>query len=122
MINEIVNEVKGKLLDTTLEKFPSEKIKKKRIIGKDYSEDEDYKKDAKKSSVYQHRFFYEDIDPTEVVVSLSGDGLLRFFNNINYEYFINFIQNHLLFRLKQQESGPFNISLDSYTISDIEWT
>ncbi len=120
-IDEIYKDLTGDLLDTTLENFPSSKISKKRIFGKGFQDDVDYLRDSKAGSVYQHRFaYYEKYDDNNIVVSISGDGLLRFFNNISYKYFINFMRKYVLHRLRKLEKGPFLIPLESFILSSLE--
>jgi len=120
-INEIVQEQIGDLLDTTLENFPSLTISKKRIFGRGFQEDNDYLRDSKVGSVYQHRFAYNDrLDDNPIVVSISGDGLIRFFNNISYKYFNNFMKKNVLHRLRKLDQGPFRIPLKSFILSSIE--
>jgi len=101
-IEEIRTEVSGDLLDTTLINFPSTTIDKKRIMGKGFQTDPEYLKDAKIGSVHQHMFDFKPVySEVPFVVTVSGDGLIRFYNKINYDTFFYFIRNHVLDKLRR---------------------
>lgn len=100
-IDEIREELRGQLLDTTLWNFPTPKIKLKRIIGRGYQNEPMYLQDAQVGSVRQHMFEYKRGDSPSKVLNLSEDGLVRFYTSISYKDYEWFLRNYLFHRLRQ---------------------
>jgi len=114
-LNAIYIELMGDLLDTTIEGIASETISKKRIFGRGFQDDEIFKKDMTEGTVYQHRFtFLRKSDGNPMTVSMSGDGLIRFYNNVSYKYFISFLGKYILYRLQKSEIKPLNIPITAF--------
>ena len=100
-IDEVREELKGELLDTTLWNFPSPKIKMKRIIGRGYQNEPSYLQDAQVGSVHQHMFEFKKGEGRPNVVNLSEDGLVRFYNSVSYKDYEFFLREHIFYRLRQ---------------------
>jgi hypothetical protein len=84
-IDEVREELRGQLLDTTLWNFPTPRIKMKRIVGRGYQNEPTYLQDAQIGSVRQHMFEYKRGDNPSKVLNLSEDGLVRFYTSVSYK-------------------------------------
>lgn len=119
LIRELLH---GELIDTTLDRFPSPKIKIKRIIGRGFQDEPSYIQDASVSSVHQHMFEYIDHIGIERskrhVVTLSEDGLVRFYSSTTHKEFEWFLRNNIFPHLKQIKKIPEGVPLIAFTTSD----
>ncbi len=104
-IDDIRKNLKGELIDTTLE-FAGPEITRKRITGKSFQNNPSYLRDASESSVHQHMFqFRNDPRSHPNVITLSEDALVRFYNLttfLDYELFLK--QN--IFKYMKQAKKP----------------
>jgi len=121
-IDKIRDKLKGELIDTTLENFPTSKISKKRIMGRGFQDEEAYLRDARISSVHQHMFEYIDKRGTKGtkrhVVTLSEDGLVRFYSSITYQDFEWFLRNEIFSHLRQTKKIPKGAPIIAYASPD----
>lgn len=121
-IDVIREGLKGELIDTTLDKFPSSKITMKRIIGKGFQDDPSYLQDVSISSVHQHMFEYRESaiegknEPK--VVTLSEDALVRFYSSTTYKDYEWFLRYHIFPHLRQVKKIPEAVPLTPYTVAD----
>ena len=117
-IEDVRKELKGDLLDTTLEDYASPTIDKKRIIGRGFQTDPHYLRDASLGSTNQHMFsFYAKGEDNPYVITVSDDGLVRFYNNINFKTYLNFQKEHILHRLVQIKD--VHLPLSGFTINGL---
>jgi hypothetical protein len=100
-IDEVCNELRGQLLDTTLWNFPTPRIKMKRIVGRGYQNEPSYLQDAEIGSVRQHMFEYKRGANPSKVINLSEDGLVRFYTGITYRDYESFLRMYVFHRLRQ---------------------
>lgn len=117
-IDLVREDLKGQLIDTTLNQFPSPKIKMKRIIGRGYQDEPSYLQDASLGSVHQHMFEYrgrKNAPPR--VITLSEDGLVRFYTAITYNDYEWFLRDHILPSLRQIKKLPI-APISAYTTLD----
>lgn len=121
-LESIREKLNGQLIDTTLDSFPTRKIKLKRIIGLGFQDDESYLRDASVSSVHQHMFAFIDHAGTERskrhVVTLSEDGLVRFYSSTTYKDFELFLKHHIFSHLKQIKKPPEGAPIVAYASLD----
>lgn len=119
-IDVIREELKGELLDTTLDRFPSSKIKMKRIIGRGFQDEPSYLQDASMSSVHQHMFAYRGYKGGKKsypkVVTLSEDALVRFYCSTTYKEYEWFLRDHIFPYLRQIKKIPEATPLIAYTV------
>ena len=119
-IDAIREQLNGELLDTTLHRFPSTKIKMKRIIGRGFQNEPSYLQDASVSSVHQHRFAYRSHKGQEKsvfkVVTLSEDALVRFYCSTTYKEYEWFLRDHIFPYLRQIKKIPKETPLIAYTV------
>jgi hypothetical protein len=115
-IDEVRNELRGELLDTTLRNFPTPRIKMKRIIGRGYQNEPSYLQDALVGSVHQHVFRYKRRERLPKVVNLSEDGLVRFYTSTSYKDYEWFLRERIFHRLRQIKKPE--IPMMAYTTLD----
>lgn len=120
MIDFVREDLRGQLIDTTLDRFPTPKIKMKRIIGHGYQDEPSYLQDASVGSVHQHMFeFIEREDTPPNVVTLSEDGLVRFYNAITYKKYEWFLRDRIFPCLRQIKKLPSAPLTGYITLDDI---
>ena len=121
-IDSIREQLDGELIDTTLDKFPTSKIKMKRIVGRGFQDEPSYIQDASVSSVHQHMFEYRARIGEEKgkpkVITLSEDALVRFYSLTTYKDFEFFLRNHIFPYLRQIKKIPKGAPLIAYTVPD----
>lgn len=117
-IEEIRKRLQGRLKYTTLGNFPSPTISKKGIWGLGFENEPSYKADAEVGSIYQNQFAFRDKNNEPNVVTVSDDGLIRFYNNISYKEFELFLRENVVQFLRQTKM-PEIPSLISYTFEDL---
>jgi hypothetical protein len=117
-IDDIREQLGGILIDTTLDRFPTPKIKMKRIVGRDFQDEQAYKQDASISSVHQHMFEFKNGDKGRPkVVTLSEDALVRFYSSTTYRDYEWFLRNHIFPLLRQVKKIP-SAPITAYTVPD----
>lgn len=117
-IDFIRNQLNGELIDTTLDQFPSPKIRKKRIIGRGFQDEESYIRDAEISSVHQHMFeFKSGVKNSPKVIVLSEDALVRFYSSITCKDYEWFLREHIFPHLRTIKKIP-TTPLVAYTVPD----
>lgn len=117
-IQEITRRLKGKLRFTIVGDFPTPEITKKAIWGMDYANDPSYKEDIESGSIYQNQFQFRDSHNERRVITVSDDGLIRFYNNISFEALEWFIREEILPYVKQAKK-PEIPSLIGFTFEDL---
>lgn len=121
-IDSIRGVLNGQLIDTTLDSFASSKIKMKRIWGRGFQDDPSFLQDARMSSVHQHMFEYIEGLGTEWsrrhVVTLSEDGLVRFYSSITYKDFERFLRQYIFPHLVQIKKIPEGAPIVAYAFPD----
>jgi hypothetical protein len=119
-IDVVREQLKGELIDTTLDKFPTPKIRMKRIVGRGFQDEPMYTQDASISSVHQHMFEFKSGDKGRPkVVTLSEDALIRFYSSTTYKDYEWFLRNHIFPLLRQIKKVP-SAPIDAYAVpSDI---
>lgn len=120
-IDLIRSQLKGELIDTTLDSFPSKKIRMKRIVGRGFQDEPLYLQDASMSSIHQHMFEYREYKGEKSVpkvVTLSEDGLVRFYSSTTYKNYEWFLRDHIFPFLRQIKRIPEAVSLVAYTATD----
>lgn len=121
-IDSIRDSLDGQLIDTTLDSFASSKIKMKRIIGRGFQDEPSYIQDARISSVHQHMFEYIEGLGTKWskrhVVTLSEDGLVRFYSSTTYKDFEWFLRHHIFPHLRQIKKIPEGAPIVAYAFPD----
>jgi hypothetical protein len=117
-IEEIRKKMRGSLTYTTLGNFPTPKITKKGIWGAGFQDEPSYLADAQAGSIYQNQFVFRDRHNERNVVTVSDDGLIRFYNNISYKDYEWFLRENIVQFLKQTKK-PEIPSLLSYTFEDL---
>ena len=117
-IQEITKRLKGKLKFTLVGNYPTKEITKKAIWGNDYENNESYKEDIEKGKIYQNQFQYHDSHNEKKVITVSEDGLIRFYNNISYEDIEYFIRKEVVPFLKQADK-PQIPTLAGFTFDDL---
>jgi len=118
MIEEVRTELKGELIDTILTNFPTPRIKTKRITGRGYEEEPSYLQDARMGSVHQHMFNYRMMNRLNpLVINLSEDGLVRFYNSISYRNYEEFLRRYIFHRLRQVKKP--DVPLVGYSLDEI---
>lgn len=118
-LDGLQKELDGSLLNTTIGDYASEKITQKLIVGKGYENDPDYLRDKEQGQVVQHRFGYTlPGDDKLWVVTISSDGLVRFYNNIDLNFYIDFVKSKILQRLEKVQKRPIDIPFESFNIFD----
>ena len=121
-VDFIREQLKGELIDTTLDGFPTDKISRKRIWGKGFQDEPSYLQDASMSSVHQHMFEYRVSRGKDKgkpkVVTLSEDALVRFYSLTTYKDFEWFLRNHIFPHLRQIKKIPERVPLVAYTVPD----
>jgi len=117
-IDIIRNQLKGELIDTTLDRFPTPKIRMKRIIGRGFQDEESYIQDARISSVHQHMFeFKSGVKSSPKVITLSEDALVRFYSSTTYKDYEWFLRDHIFPYLRQIKKVP-TAPLVAYSVPD----
>jgi hypothetical protein len=117
-IQEITKRLKGKLKFTLVGNYPTKEITKKAIWGNDYENNPSYKEDIEAGKIYQNQFQFLDTHNEKKVITVSEDGLIRFYNNISYEEVEFFIRRELIPFLKQVEK-PQIPALAGFTFEDL---
>jgi len=115
-IDEVRRELNGNLLDTTLGNFPSQTITKKRIWGRGYQNEPAYLRDAEIGSIRQHMFEFKAGNLPYSVVTLSEDGLTRFYTSLTYKDFEWFLRERIFQRLRQIKKPE--VPMVAYTTLD----
>ena len=103
-IDEIREELKGELFDTTLE-FAGPKIRRKRIMGRDFQDDPSYLRDASESEVHQHMFRFGPKGHSNVI-TLSEDALVRFYSLTTFKEYEWFLRQHIFPYIRQIKKLP----------------
>ena len=117
-IESIRTQLKGELIDTTLDRFPSLTIRKKRIFGRGFQNEESYIRDAEISSVHQHMFeFKSGVKSSPKVIILSEDALVRFYSSITCKDYEWFLREYIFPHLRQIKKIP-TTPLVALTVSD----
>lgn len=118
-IDEIRQKLKGELIDTTLE-FAGSKIRRKRITGRDFQEEESYLRDARESSVHQHMFQFRTSPKSHPkVITLSEDALVRFYSLTTFKEYEWFLRQHIFPYLRQIKKLPTPPITGFYAPDDI---
>lgn len=105
-IDEIRGELKGELIDTTLV-FSGPKIHSKRIMGKDFQDEEGYLRDARESLVKQHMFQFKTSPKSHPkVITLSEDALVRFYSLTTFKEYEGFLRRYIFPYLRQIKKLP----------------
>ena len=118
-INEIREELKGELIDTTLE-FAGPKIRSKRIMGKDFQDDPSYLRDASESLVHQHMFQFKSSSKGHPkVILLSEDALVRFYSLTTFKEYEWFLRQRVFPYLRQIKKLPTPPITGFYSPDDI---
>jgi hypothetical protein len=117
-IQEITKRLKGKLKFTIVGNFPTPEISKKAIWGYDYINQQSYKDDILLGSIYQNQFQFKDRQNESKVITVSDDGLIRFYNNISCKDLEWFIKTEIVPFLKQTKK-PQIPSLVGFTFEDL---
>lgn len=117
-IDVIREQLKGELIDTTLDRFPTPKIRMKRIVGRGFQDEPVYTQDASISSVHQHMFEFKSGDKGRPqVVTLSEDALVRFYSSTTYKDYEWFLRNQIFPFLRQIKKIP-TAPIVAYTVPD----
>jgi hypothetical protein len=117
-IDTIREKLNGELIDTTLDRFPTDKIKMKRIVGRGFQDEESYLQDVRISSVHQHMFEYRTgIKSGPKVVTLSEDALVRWYYSATYKEYESFLREHVLPYLRQIKKPP-TPPISGFTVPD----
>ena len=118
-IDEVREELKGELIDTTLV-FAGPKIRSKRIVGKDFQNDPSYLRDASESLVHQHMFQYRSGPKSHPkVITLSEDALVRFYSLTTFKEYEWFLRQHIFPYLRQIKKLPTPPITGFYAPDDI---
>jgi hypothetical protein len=117
-IQEITKRLKGKLKFTLIGNFPTAEITKKGIWGNDFVNDPSYKEDIEVGSIYQNQFQFKDEHNENRVITVSDDGLIRFYNNISCEELEWFIRREIVPFIKLAKK-PEIPALAGFTFEDL---
>jgi hypothetical protein len=118
-IQEITKRLKGKLKFTLVGNYPTNEITKKAIWGNDYENNQSYKDDIEEGKIYQNQFqFVDTVRNEKKVITVSEDGLIRFYNNISYQEMEWFIRKEIVPFLKQAEKPKIPV-LTGFTFEDL---
>jgi len=102
-LTNIMNEVEGSLVISTIDNYPSSRIHAKTYYGNGFEKEEEYKNEIRKGQINQHMIrYYEQSEDEPYVVTVSTDGLVSFYNNVSYSYFSNFVLNFVVNKLEQE--------------------
>jgi len=102
-LTNIMYEIEGNLVISTIDNYPSTKINAKTYYGDGFQNDDDYKKEIKKGKINQHMIRYHEVgDNDPYVVTISTDGLVSFYNNVSYVYLSNFVLKYVVNKLEQE--------------------
>jgi len=117
-IEAIREQLNGELIDTTLDRFPTNKIKMKRIVGRGFQDEPSYIQDVSISSVHQHMFEYRTgIKRSPKVVTLSEDALVRLYSSMTYKEYEWFLRQYVLPYLRQIKKLP-TPPITAFTVAD----
>jgi hypothetical protein len=117
-LKEIKDSLKGKLLIANLEDYPYIDLNRKVYIGNGFDNRKEFVTDTEIGKVSGQMFhFMMDGDEKDNVVTLANDGLVRFYNNVSYDYFKRFMQNYILEHLSISKIIP--TALDNYILDSI---
>ena len=117
-ILEITKRLRGKLKFTLVGNYPTSEITKRAIWGNDYENNQSYKDDIEEGKIYQNQFQFTNTHNEKKVITVSEDGLIRFYNNISYKDLEWFIRRQIVPFLKPAEK-PKIPALAGFTFEDL---
>lgn len=104
-IEKIAEGMADELLDTTFEEYPQSSIDKKRIWGRGYGDDPEYKEEKRRGQVHGHMMSTTELsDGSEKVVSISDDGLVRSYSNMSLRTYLDMLSEYVLPHVTSQST------------------